>query len=260
LQDKYGKTGKFQIILSHVQPYDKKIIDGILGKNKVTFPSYQQVRLKSAPCDGLPTMVLFDHDGNIVEKGYLRDLDSKVKGLVKAAPNPADYSPLYETVDVKHNKREVTGLKLGRSIKSALMSLERKAAKKDAAGEEASAIIKAVNTWGEKELSEATTLLESAPTTAYARLNILNKTFYSMPLVKELPRKLSSLMKDKYFKYLVGLSSQLERLKTSKKITQRSKDSLIRSYQGFIDKYPASEALKSEAASIIEQINAIALK
>ena len=261
MQDKYAKTGKFQVVLSHVQGENKKAIEGVLSKNKVTFPSYQQLRLKNAPCGrGIPHMVLFDHEGNIVEQGYIQDLDKKIAKLVKATPNPADYSPLYETVDVKHNKREVTGLKLGRSVKSALATLSRKAQKKDAAGLEADAIIKAVHAWGEKELTDATAQLETAPTTAYGRLVILNKTFYGMPLVKELPKTLSPLMKDKYFKYLAGLGNQLARLKSDTKRTQRSKDSLIRTYQTFIDKYPASETLKKEAADIIKQIDALPAK
>lgn len=261
MQDKFAKTGKFQVVLSHVQGENKKAIEGLLSKNKVTFPSYQQLRLKNAPGGrGIPHMVLFDHEGNIIDQGYIQDIDNKIAKLVKAAPNPADYSPLYEAVEVKHNRREVQYLKLGRSIKSGLSALQRKAQKKDAAGIEATEIIKAVNAWGEKELADATTQLETAPTTAYARLVILNKTYYGMPLVKGLSQKLAPLMKDKYFKYLAGLGNQLARLKADTKRTQRSKGSLIRTYQNFIDKYPASETLKSEAAAIIKQIEALPSK
>ena len=260
LQDKYGKTGKFQIVLSHVQGENKKGIDSILSKNKVTFPSYQ-LRLKNHPCGrGIPHMILFDHEGNKVGDGYIQGLEQQIAKLVKAAPSPGDMSPLYAEVSVKHNKREVTYLKLGRSIKSALSALERKAQKKDPAGIEAAEIVKAVHAWGEKELTDATAQLEVLPTTAYGRLVTLNKTFYGMPLVKGLPQKLMPYMKDKYFKYLAGLGNQLARLKADSKRRQSSKDSLARTYQNFIDKYPASELLKNEAAEIIKQIQALPAK
>ena len=261
LQNKYGKTGKFQIVLSHVQGENKKGIDSLLSKNKVTFPSYQQLRLKKHQGGrGIPHMILFDHEGNKIVDGKIEDLEKQIAKLVKAAPDPADMSPLYADVSVKHNKREVAGLKPGRSVKSALSALERKAKKTDPAGIEAAEIVKAVYAWGEKELSDATAQLEVMPTTAYARLVTLNKTFYGMPLVKGLSQKLTPYMRDKYFKYLAGLGNQLARLKADTKRRQSSKDSLVRTYQNFIDKYPASDQLKNEAAEIIKQIQALPAK
>lgn len=258
LHSKYSKTGKFTVIGSHLQGYNKNAVDGLLKQSKVTFPHYQGLNIKKAPCGrGIPHMVLFDHEGNIVGNGHISNLESEIKKLIKLAPNPGDFSPLTAEVDVKLLKREAAQLKLGRPVKSGLASLARKAAGKDAAATEAQAIIDAVNAWGEKELADTEKLKATAPTEAYSRLTILNKTFYGMPLVKDVPAYLTQMKRDKYLNYLLGMKSQFDRLKTDKKITQNKKDSLAKRYQQFIDKYPASEALKSEAANIIKQIQSL---
>ena len=255
MHSKYSKTGKFTVIGSHVQSYNKKAVDGLLKQSKVTFPHFQQLRITKAPCGrGIPHKVLFDHEGNVVAEGHISNLESEIKKLIKLAPNPGDFSPLTAEVDVKLLKREAAQLKLGRPVKSALANLQRKAGGNDAAAKEAQAIIDAVNAWGEKELAETEKLKATAPTQAYSRLTVLNKTFYGMPLVKSVPAYLMQMKKDKYLTYLVGLSSQFERLKADKKITQSKKDSLANRFQQFIDKYPANEALKGEAADIIKQI------
>ena len=258
LHSKYSKTGKFTVIGSHVQSYNKSAVDGLLGQSKVTFPHFQFLRISKAPGgNGIPHKVLFDHEGNIVAQGFINNLESEIKRLIKLAPNPEDFSPLTAEVDVKLLKREAEQLKLGRSIKSALANLERKAAGNDDEAKEAKAIVDAVNAWGEKELAEAEKLKESAPTEAYSRLNILNKTFYGFPLVKDVPAYLTQMKRDKYFTYLLGLRSQFTRLKQDKKITDRKKDSLASRFQQFIDKYPASDALKKESADIIKQIQSL---
>ena len=150
MQQKYGKTGKFEIVLSHVQSYDKKAIDEYLKKAKATFTSYQQLRPSNAKGNGgLPYMVLFYHKGNVVAKdNYIRDLENQIKKLIKATPEPVAYAPLFEAVYVLHNRPEVKALRIGKGIKGALAGLDRKAQKKNPAGIEAAEIIKAVNSWG----------------------------------------------------------------------------------------------------------------
>jgi hypothetical protein len=85
LQDKFGKTGKFQVITSHAIAYNKKAIDGIFKKNKVTFPCFQQLFLKKAlPTDGIPHVILFDQNGKIVEQDFeIEDLEKKIKNLIE---------------------------------------------------------------------------------------------------------------------------------------------------------------------------------
>ena len=85
LQDKFGKTGKFQVIASHVVPYNKRAIEGILKKTKVKFPVYQSLILsKAKPTEGIPFVVLFDQNGKIVEQDFeIEDLKKKIENLIK---------------------------------------------------------------------------------------------------------------------------------------------------------------------------------
>lgn len=255
LQDKYAKTGKFTVIGSHVQAYSKKAVDALLKQSKVNFPHYQQLRLSKAPGGGgIPHMVLIDHEGKVVASGFISNLESEIKKLIKLAPNPEDFSPMVGDLEIKHFKREQKYLIPGKSVKSILGQLERKASGSDEEAKEAKAIIEAVNNWGKSELEAAEKLKASAPTEAYFKLYTLNRTFYGMPLVADVTPWLTEMKRDKYFTYLLGLRKQFDRLKTSKDISDNNKKSLISRYQAFIDKYPASEALKSEAADVIKQI------
>lgn len=256
LQDKYAKTGKFTVIGSHVQAYNKKAVDALLKQSKVNFPHYQQLRITKAPCGrGIPHMVLFDHEGNVVGNGHINNLESEIKKYIKLAPNPGDISPMVGDLEIKFFQREQKNLMPGKPVKSTLGQLERKAEGDSDEAKEAKAIIEAVNNWGKSELEAAEKLKSSAPTEAYSKLYTLNRTFYGMPLVNDVTPWLTEMKKDKYFTYLLGLRKQYDNLKSSKDVSESNKKSLISRFQAFIDKYPASEALKSEAADVIKQID-----
>lgn len=68
--------------------YNKKFVDGYLKKAKLKATSFQNFQLKKAPLsdEGVPHLILFDHNGKIVEQDWeIEDLDKKVEKLVKAA-------------------------------------------------------------------------------------------------------------------------------------------------------------------------------
>ena len=249
LQDKYAKTGKFTVIGSHLQSSDPS---KFLKSRKITFPNYSQLRHPEAPAKGIPHMVLIDHKGKVLKSG--RVSDKEIEAAIKEA---AGSSPMWDSVDVVHHKRTVKNLQIGKPVRGILSTLASKAKKDDDAGKEAKAIIDAVNSWGEGELGEINKLKEKAPTKAYKRMELLNKTFYGMPLVKELYPEMLKMKKDKYLSYLMNLRNQVDRLKASKKITENSKKFIAGNLQKFIDKYPASEVLKSEAKGMIEEVNSL---
>ena len=86
MQDKYSKTGKFQVITSHAAQYNKKAIEGILNKTKVRFPVYQKLFLsKATPTDGIPHVIIFDTNGKIIEQDWeIENLEEKIKKLIEA--------------------------------------------------------------------------------------------------------------------------------------------------------------------------------
>lgn len=88
MQDKYAKTGKFVVILSHMVNYNKKFVDGYLKKAKLKVTSFQSFQITKAPLsdEGVPHLILFDHNGKIVEQDWeIEGLDKKVEKLVKEA-------------------------------------------------------------------------------------------------------------------------------------------------------------------------------
>ena len=89
MQDKFSKSGKFQVVTSHAVPYNKKAIEGILKKSKAKFPVYQQLFLsKAKPVDGIPHVILFDAKGKIVEQDWeIENLEEKIKKLLEADKN-----------------------------------------------------------------------------------------------------------------------------------------------------------------------------
>jgi hypothetical protein len=259
LQDKYGKTGKFTVIGSYVQSFNDTVTK-FLNDNKITFPHYNQLHLTKAPCgNGIPYMVLLNHKGDILKSGHIThdELEKLIADAVKEAPGSGPSGALYADVEVNHFRKDVAGLVIGKSVKNTLQTLERKSTEDNEQGKEAKALVDAVNKWGKTELEECTKLKDTKPSEAYERFELLYRTFMGMPLVEAVPGYIAELKKDKYVVYMVNLGKQYNSLKASNKVDKRSKDNLIRNYQAFIDKYPASEALKAEAAEYIKKIEAL---
>ena len=64
------------------------MVEGNIKKSKIKANCYQDLTLKKAPLteDGIPLIVIFDHEGNIFEQDWeIEDLDKKMAKLIKAA-------------------------------------------------------------------------------------------------------------------------------------------------------------------------------
>lgn len=207
LQNKFGKTGKFKVKLSHQNFYDKDAIKALFSEKNIDLPCYQQLSLPNAPLGAmlhdLPTTYIIDAKGNASQKYKRKDdlkaLESKIQSLLPKSSSAGVENSLFDSASVKYNKGEVVGLKIGRPIKRSMAMLARKAMRKDEAGKEAQEIIDSVNSWGEEEMKQGLSLLEKSPVAAYEKLAVVFKTFQGMPLVKELPAKLKPFTQDKYF-------------------------------------------------------------
>ena len=85
MQDKH--KDKLVVVLSHVVPFNKRAVLGNLKKTKIKAACYQDLKLKKAPLteDGIPHIVIFDHQGKIIEQDFeIEELDKKIKKLIKA--------------------------------------------------------------------------------------------------------------------------------------------------------------------------------
>ncbi len=84
LHKKYSKKG-FTVLGAHSQGLTPEVAK-FLKKNKITFPVYQSISIREAPCPGgIPYAVLIDHEGKIVATGRPTELYDKVPALMKAA-------------------------------------------------------------------------------------------------------------------------------------------------------------------------------
>ena len=86
LQDKY--KDKLVVVLSHVVPYNRRAVQGTLKKTKIKAVCYQDLKLTKAPIpeDGIPHIIIFDHNGKIIEQDFeIENLDKKIENLVKEA-------------------------------------------------------------------------------------------------------------------------------------------------------------------------------
>ena len=250
LQDKFAKTEKFTVVGSHLQNGDPS---KFLKSKKITFPNFQFLSHPEVKAKGIPYMALIDHKGKVLKEG--RSItDKDIEAAIKEAEGS---SPMWDSVDVVHHKKIAQNIQIGKAVKSYLSTLAAKAKTNDESGKEAQAIIDAVNSWGQTEIAEINKIKESAPTKAYQKMEQLNKTFYGLPLVKDLYAEMLNMKKDKYLTYLMNLRNQVDRLKTSGNINENSKKYISGNLQKFVDKYPAGDNLKSEAKAMIEEVNSL---
>ena len=69
-------------------PYNKRFVEGHLKKSKLKATCYQDLELKKAPLteDGIPMLVLIDHNGKVLMKDWeLETMLKKIDEAVNAA-------------------------------------------------------------------------------------------------------------------------------------------------------------------------------
>ena len=66
---KYGGSGKFAVVASHVQGMNPRVKQYLKSK-KFTFPVYQQFMPSGPNFRGIPHAYVYDHNGKLVGSGY----------------------------------------------------------------------------------------------------------------------------------------------------------------------------------------------
>lgn len=224
---------------------------GLLKAKKCFFPNYTGLKHPEAQNIGIDSvMVLINHKGKVLKVGNVTD--KEIKAAIKDA---TESSPMWDSIDVTHNRNEAIKLQIGKPVLYGLKKLSSIAKKLNEQGKEAKDIINAVNKWGENEKAEIEKLKQSSPSQAFKRMMILNETFKGLPLVKDYQLQLAKLKQDRYLNTLLNLRVKIEKLEASKKPSSVSKKNLIADLQKFIDKTSAPQSYKSDAQSMIEYIN-----
>ena len=176
LYEKHAKRGNFMLIGSHCQSRDDEKILALLKEAGVTYPVYEYLKIEGMPpFRGIPHAAILDHKGRFVTSGGLGDVLAALPKVLQAAPVPVAGS-LLGGMEVEHNKGVEQRLVFGQNIEPVLAQLSGKAKAEHAAGQEAAAIVQAV----EAALAERENLireqLAKEPSQALASIVTYGKT------------------------------------------------------------------------------------
>ena len=196
MQKKYGSSGRFQVVTSHVQAFDEAVVP-FLKKSGVNFPVYQQLRPTAAVMpSGIPAAFLFDHTGKLVAQGSPTALYAKVEALVRAAPAPLPDSPMIEGVEVQACRAQAMALVPGKPVAAACRALETRAKGGKADAAEAQALLDKAREWIAAETQRLAGLAEEKPAEALEPVRVLAATTAGMPEGKKPAELLATLQKD----------------------------------------------------------------
>jgi hypothetical protein len=267
MQRKYARSGKFTVIASHVQE-DEKAAASFCRQMRVNFPVYQQLRLPKAPCGStIPSAYLFDHKGKIVAKGHPGTLYSKVGSLVRAVPaksteetsdDEETTSPMLKDVQLDRLKYLEKILLPGRSIRSTMAQLERKAKRTDKTAEEAKAVLASVNAWIAAELQKAKDLSKTQPAHAMVKAEMLARTLRLMPEGRKAEDILKGLKADRNTALLAANLKSLDALKArieqdgAGDATKREAAAIKGRISSFLRRKDLSDVLKAEAQEMLK--------
>ena len=210
LQRQFAKTGKFTVLASHVQRSSEDAVAFCKSKS-VNFPVFQQFREPLAPCGrGIPSAVLIDHKGNIVQTGHPGRLYDLVKDLVRSTPNPPP--PILGDVKVKYWAKYAVALGKGKPVVPILKLMKQSASLDTPKGREAKELSEAVEAYLNTQTDELAELAETEPALAAMRMKRFLKQARGMPQTKKLNSIYSKLISDSSVKALVALHLEMNKL------------------------------------------------
>ena len=248
LQKKYGKTGKFTVLASHVQSTADEA-KKFCQEQKVNFPVFHHYSNSAAKCPrGIPHAFLIDHNGKIVQHGFPSTLYDLVGDLVKAAPKPIP--PILGEVHAKFWKSQAKTLASGRAAGPVLNSLKQASAGDTPKAQEAAAIIKAVESYLAKSSKEFETMAKTEPSKAFIGLKGFMKqvagTEFEGP-IKEVYAKLSA---DVSVKALVNLRVALKKAQAAlQKRETRGGQKKLADIKAKIAKFSKKQGISAEVAA-----------
>ena len=257
MQKKYGPSGRFQVVTSHVQGLDDTVAP-CLKKGGVNFPVYQQFRPTAAAIQGfIPMAFLFDHTGKLVASGSPVGLYGKVEALVRAAPAPLPDSPMIEGVEVQACRAQAMALVPGKPVAVACKALETRAKGQKADAAEAQALLDKAMGWIAAETERMEGLVKDKPAEALEPVRVLAATTAGMPEGKKPAELLVTLQKDPNVALLArivqGQAMLAKVAKEDETPEVRRRAAILKGQlQAFIKRTDVSPALAAEAAALAD--------
>jgi thiol-disulfide isomerase/thioredoxin len=256
MQAKFGKSGKFQLIASHVQ----NITEGtatFVKQQRPNFPIYQQLNPESAPCGrGIPSAYLFDHEGKIIGQGHPARLYGLVAAAVAKAPGGAPTSVMLGDFWPEHCGTYVRLLQPGRAILGSMTALERVAESGGERAAEAKQIMELVNGWIARQIETAEKAADSEPSKALMILEELSRTVAGMAAEEKVRALLGPLEGDQdlvtLMRYRQQVERQMELLNDEKaaKFAKRRLAGMAEQLKALADREGVAEKVKAEAAAL----------
>ncbi|MDO4550441.1 MAG: TlpA disulfide reductase family protein [Planctomycetia bacterium] len=270
-QQKYGGTGKFVLIGSHLQGKSDKVSD-FLKKQGCNFTVYQGFSgPDGGPDGGIPSAAIYDHTGKVVEKGHPSSLVSKIPMyLERAANDPLEilgsgFSPctgLNLGKDFRGLPKYFTPGKSWKNPMKKLESLGKGKGSKEGIPE-AAQIHERISKNIENEIEHLLAERSERPIYALLHLTQLNKSLRGLPQEKKVKDALTELRKENgvsalqklYQEGMLVLKLNSQNLEPKKRDTLKARVAkLYEKLEKFSDSEDYTEALREEARTLMQTL------
>jgi thiol-disulfide isomerase/thioredoxin len=250
LQKKFAKTGKFTVLASHVQDGPAAAKE-FCEKQNVNFPVFQQFREDAAPSGGgIPSAAIIDHTGKVVAQGHPMKIKDQIKDFIEKAP---DNIPILGGIEVKLWKTQAQNLSSGKPLAPILNQLKLGAQKDDAKGQEAKAMVEAIEKYLEAADAKLAKMAEKQPAEALVELQEHLARITGMESEKNVRDLIAKLKTDPAVVKLAAVLAELR--KTQEKIEKKSTKALTRQLEEIQKKIAAFE--KCESQLVAEEAKAL---
>jgi len=253
MQTKFGKTGAFTVVASHVQGMSPEV-EPFLKKNKVNFSVYQFESLQGAPCPGgIPSAVIVGGDGKVLFQGS--PFDDSIEKTIKNAIDKAVEAQSMVTGTIELSKYKSMASKLKFPLRNVESSIAKVRENND---DEAVAICKAVDEWIDTEKVKCSDLIENDPLGAAEAIKNLKVAAPSA--AEEFNDQLAKIESNRSLQSFKSIAASIERLEKSAADGKSIRSMQVDSIQKRIDALSGSaddELVSKQASALKARLEAL---
>ncbi len=258
IAEDFKKDGRLVVIASHAWDRNMDKINAFIERTgSEAIPFYQGFKVDGAPgARGVPFAYIVDHKGEVIWSGHPGD-GSKVREViteaVKAAPAAGQAGGFFADLTVTHNKDLMRQIVIGKNGERALKVLRGRAQKPTPQGEEAQAMVDAIETWVDEQKALVDEIAEATPSKALLTLRTLRSTFPSAGA--ELKETFMRLSKDKATVELAKMRSRIDALKANSKMSPKQRAASIKSMRMLLSRQAQDNADVADILSELDTLN-----
>lgn len=270
-QSRYGSTGQFVLIGSHMQGMSERVMP-FLKEKTCNFTVYQGM---SFPGDGktgggIPYAFLYNHEGKLVASGSPTSVIAKVEPYIEQARMAAsllsyDFIPCAGLTLEGPFQQLPQLFPRDKSWSAAMKKVEKlgKSQGKKEGNATAAALFEQMNAAIDREVEELLRLRDEHPVRAFYRLQRLNKNLSGMSQATAVKDALAEIRKDKDVQELQKiwqdgaklLDAKTQGIPAKKQLAaQKTAASLLKRLETFCQSDGRSSATVSEAQDLVKRI------